>query len=71
MCVCVYIYIYIFNLEKKGNETLKRVIVIKHSVVDDPCPIVAHGLDCVVVCVHFQTNTLRKGMNPLIISAMG
>ena len=46
-----------------------------------PCGVMVKALDCGIVVrefvlqsryyVHFRTNTLRKGMNPLILSAMG
>ena len=46
-----------------------------------PCNIVANMLDCDIVVskfelqshyyIHFKTNALRKGINPLITPAMG
>ena len=46
-----------------------------------PCGIMVKAMNCGIVVsefvlqsryyVHFQANTLGKGMNPLILSAMG
>ena len=46
-----------------------------------PCGVVVKAMDCGIVvyefvlqsryCVHFRANTLGKGMNLLILSAMG
>ena len=53
----------------------------KKHVVECPRDVMVEAMDCgIVVCefvlqslyyVHFRANTLRKGMNPLILPAMG
>ena len=64
-----------FNLEKTAYETSMSL--------QRGCPygIVTNMLDCYIIVsefkpqscyyVHFWTNTLAKGMNPLILPAMG
>ena len=49
--------------------------------VGGPCGVMVKAIDCGIVVsklelqpryyVHFRTNTLAKGMNPLILPAMG
>ena len=46
-----------------------------------PCGVLVKAMDCEIVVsefvlqscfyVHFRANTIRKGMNPLILPAMG
>ena len=63
----IYIYIYILSLRKKKGGGPRGVMV--------------KAMDCGIVVsefelqssyyVYFRANTLGKGMNPLILPAMG
>ena len=63
-----YIYIYKFDL-------------VSNSLWGCPCGVMVKAMDCGIVVsefvfqscyyVHFQANTLGKGMNSLILPAMG
>ena len=74
--IYIYIYIYIY--------ILKSVYLGSKSLFEQGgCPrgVMVKAMDCEIVVsefvlqsryyVHFRTNTLGKGMNPLILPAMG
>ena len=62
---------------------LHKYILLRHNYLEQGCPrgVIVKALDCGIVVskfklqscyyVHFRTNTLGKGMNPLILSDMG
>ena len=64
----------ILNKETKSNLKLR-------TVGRYPCSVMVKAPDCEIVVsefglrsryyIHFRTNTLVKGMNPLILPAMG
>ena len=64
----VYVYIYIEReIKKKAGGCFHGVMV---KTLD--CRTVVSEFKLQSSCyVHFWTNTLRKGMNPLILLAMG
>ena len=64
-----------------AKETIENIQGLHFNRVRNPSEVVADMLDCDIVVseseiqscnyVQFWTNTLRKGMNPLIPPAMG
>ena len=58
-----------------------KLFVYKSYLRGCPHGVMVKAMDCVIVVskfvlqscyyVHFRANTLRKGMNPLILPAMG
>ena len=62
-----------------GNEVVPRIP--QSSKGGCPCGVMVKAMDCGIVVsefvfqsryyVHFRANTLGKGMNPLILPAMG
>ena len=66
-------------LEKKKWEVI--LLKLSKKLGECPCGVMVNVLDCGIVVrefelqscyyVHFQTNPLGKGMNPLILPAMG
>ena len=86
MCVhfCVYIYIHIHT--HTHTHTHIYIHTHTHTHINfalGGCPhgVMVTAMDCGIVVsefvlqsryyVHFWENTLRKGMNPLILPAMG
>ena len=72
----IYIYIYIYT----HTHTTMFIYFYKKIRVGCPRGVMVKAMDCEIVrefklqsrhYVHFWTNTLRKGMNPLIFPAMG
>ena len=64
------------NLSIKFLSIYHLVITVDHDLWTSPYGVMVYVLDCVIVVrefklqlcyyIHFQTNTLGKGMNPLI-----
>ena len=60
-----------------------RIKLLKYSNLEGGCPhgVMVKAMDCGIVVrefvlqlryyIHFRANTLGKGMNPLILPAMG
>ena len=69
---------FIFQKKKKKKKEREREWV---RVREYPRSVMVKAMDCGIVVsefvlksryyVHFRANTLGKGMNPLILSAMG
>ena len=66
MCVYVYIYIYIYSFLPSFTRGCPRCVMVKMLA----CGIIVSVFE-LRYYVHFWTNTLGKGMNPLILPAMG
>ena len=75
-----------WNVVCHNSSSLGMTLIIIHFLVYHnrlgcPCGVMVKVLNCGIVvrefelkscyCVYFQTNILGKGMNPLILPAMG
>ena len=82
----IYIYIYIYIIDPFPVKKLPFIHRISYLVGSSSIKSGTHGvmvkaMDCGIVVrefvlqlryyVHFRANTLGKGMNPLILPAMG
>ena len=63
------------------RTSIQGILVIKNCLGECPRGVMVKAMDCRIVVrefvlqsryyVHFRANTLGKGMNPLILPAMG
>ena len=72
------------DVEKSSNKcvvSIEFLYILLHWIEGCPHGIIVEAMDCRIVVsefvlqsryyIHFRANTLGKGMNPLILSAMG
>ena len=81
ICIHVSMYVYIFTHTHTYIYTCWNIK--QHSIYPRGCPhgVMVKAMDYRIIVrefvlqshyyVHFQTNTFEKGMNPLILPAMG
>ena len=77
----IYIYIYTHTKKKSFFLNFSWTIILHLQYRGCPRGVMVKAMDCGIVVsefvlqscyyVHFRANTLGKGMNPLILPAMG
>ena len=70
-----------FNCVQTKNDIKRSILLIQVAMRGCPRRVVVKAMDCGIVVsefllqscyyVHFRANSLGKGMNPLILAAMG
>ena len=78
VCVCVHAWCNVYRRRKCIHRAEFHAIIFENDMHPS---IWCNVMDCGIVVsefvlqlryyVHFRTNTLGKGMNPLILTAMG